>query len=332
MPAARATPASHTMLSTRLTERLDIEAPILCAPMAFATGGRLAAAVTEAGGLGLIGGGYGDPAFVEAEFRAAGNARVGCGFITWHLGDEAPALHAALAHRPAAMMLSFGDPRPHAEAIRAAGALLICQVQTLAHARLAREAGADVVVAQGAEAGGHGATRATMTLVPEVRDTLGPDALVLAAGGIADGRGLAAALALGADGVLMGSRFWASAEALSHPRHREAALAAGGDDTVRQRATDIARGYDWPREYTARVLNNAFVQRWEPQPEAHRAAAEAERAAYAAAVQAGDPNAAGVFVGEAAGLIYDAPSAREIVTRTVAEAEAVMRRAATLIR
>lgn len=320
------------MIATRLTERLGIEAPILCAPMAFATGGRLAAAVSEAGGLGLIGGGYGDPAFVEAEFRAAGNGRVGCGFITWHLGAEAPALHAALAHKPAAMMLSFGDPQPHAAAIREAGAVLICQVQTLAHARLAREAGAEIVVAQGAEAGGHGAVRATMTLVPEVRDALGPDMLVLAAGGIADGRGLAAALALGADGVLMGSRFWASAEALSHPRHREAAIAANGDATVRQRATDIARGYDWPSEFTARVLDNAFVQRWEHRPEAHRAAAEAERAAYGAAVQAGDPDAAGVFVGEAAGLIHDAPSAREIVARTVSEAESVLKRSAALVR
>ncbi|UOM32868.1 nitronate monooxygenase family protein [Acuticoccus sp. I52.16.1] len=319
------------MIRTRLTERLGIEAPILCAPMAFATGGALAAAVTGAGGLGLIGGGYADPAFVEAEFRAAGNARVGCGFITWRLAGNEAALHAALAHRPAAMMLSFGDPRPYAEAVREAGAVLICQVQTLAGARLAVEAGADIVVAQGAEAGGHGAVRATMTLVPEVRDALGADALLLAAGGIADGRGLAAALALGADGVLMGSRFWASAEALSHPRHRAAAVAASGDATVRQSATDIARGYDWPDGYTARVLDNAFVARWEGDPAAHRAAADAEREAYAAAVAAGDPDNVGVFVGEAAGLINDAPPAAEIVRRTVAEAEAILRRGGTLV-
>ncbi|RAI03069.1 oxidoreductase [Acuticoccus sediminis] len=319
------------MISTRLTGRLGIEAPILCAPMAFATGGRLAAAVTEAGGLGLIGGGYADPAFVEAEFRSAGNTRVGCGFITWRLDTDDRALHAALAHRPAAMMLSFGDPRPYVAAVREAGALLICQVQTRAGAVIAAEAGADIVVAQGSEAGGHGAVRGTMTLVPEVRDTLGTEMLLLAAGGIADGRGLAAALALGADGVLMGSRFWASAEALSHPRHHAAAIAASGDDTIRQRATDIARGYEWPSQYTARVLNNAFVSRWEGRPDEHRAAASAEREAYGAALAAGDPEAVGVFVGEAAGLISDAPTAGEIVRRTVAEAEAILRRGPTLV-
>lgn len=320
------------MIATRLTERLAIKAPILSAPMAFASGGRLAAAVTAAGGLGLIGGGYGDPGFVEAEFRAAGDARVGCGFITWRLDADRSALDTALAHRPAVMMLSFGDPRPYAEAIRASGALLICQVQTLAGAREARTAAADAIVAQGAEAGGHGAARATMTLVPEVRDALGEDTLLLAAGGIADGRGLAAALALGADGVLVGSRFWATEEALSHPRHREAAIAADGDGTVRQRATDIARLYDWPAPYTARVLDNAFVRRWEGAPDAHRASAAAEAQAYAEAFQAGDPDAAGVFVGEAAGLITDAPPAATVLSRMVDEAEVVLSSLPRLVR
>ncbi|MEM7694255.1 MAG: nitronate monooxygenase [Pseudomonadota bacterium] len=311
-------------LATRLTERLGLTAPILCAPMAFVTGGRLAAAVSAAGGLGLIGGGYGDTAFVEAAFREAGNARVGCGFITWRLAADPSALHAALAHAPSAVMLSFGDPAPFAPTIKAAGATLICQVQDRAGAEAAAAAGADVIVAQGAEAGGHGATRATMTLVPEVRDLLGSDALLVAAGGIADGRGLAAALALGADGVLMGSRFWAAAEALTHPRHQDAGVAATGDATVRQRATDIARGYDWPAPYTARVLRNAFVSRWEGDPAGHRAIADDARDAYTAGFAAGDTEDVGVFVGEAAGLIHDVAPAAEIVARTVAEAEAVL--------
>ena len=313
-------------MRTALTERLGIEVPILAAPMAFAAGGALAAAVSNAGGLGLIGGGYGDPDFVEAAFRDAGNARVGCGFITWRLDADRRALDLALAHRPAALMLSFGDPAPYADAVREAGAVLICQVQTVADARLAAEVGAEIIVAQGSEAGGHGASRATMTLVPEVRDALGAEALVVAAGGIADGRGLAAALALGADGVLMGSRFWACREALTHPRHKRAGIEARGDDTVRQRATDIARGYDWPQPYTARVLKNAFVERWEGNAEAHREVAAEQSDAYARAFQEGDPDAVGVFVGEAAGLIHDEPTAAEIVRRTVAEAEAVLSR------
>ena len=316
-------------MRTRLTDRLGIQHPIISAPMAFAAGGRLAKAVSEAGGLGLIGAGYGDEVWSEAQWRVAGNSQVGGGFITWSLQKQPRALDAMLAHRPVAVMLSFGDPAPFARAIRDAGVVLICQVQTVAHARAALDAGADILVAQGTEAGGHGAQRATMTLVPEVVDCASrenPNVIVLAAGGIADGRGLAAALALGAEGVVMGSRFWASREALSHPRHQAAALAAGGDDTVRQRATDIARGFDWPPEFTARVLNNAFVQTWEPQADHHRAVAAERREAYQAAATAGDPDQVGVWVGEATGLIHDAPAAADIIARTIKEAEAIMRR------
>jgi nitronate monooxygenase len=315
------------MLATRLTERLNIRHPILSAPMAFAAGGALAAAVTNAGGLGLIGGGYGDGPWLAREFQAAGNARIGCGFITWSMATNPALLTQALSHAPAVMMLSFGDPRPHAAEIKAAGSMLICQVQTLRHARDAIAAGADVIVAQGTEAGGHGALRATMTLVPEIGDLLraeAPDTLLVAAGGIADGRGLAAALALGADGVLMGSRFWAAREALTHPDHQGVALKSDGDQTIRQTATDIARGYDWPAEFTARVINNRFVQEWEHRPAAHRAAAEARRAAYQAKVASGDPDEVGVWVGEATGLIRDIAPAANIIDRTVDEAVAVI--------
>ncbi|MGA9315428.1 MAG: nitronate monooxygenase, partial [Solirubrobacteraceae bacterium] len=117
-------------LRTRVTERLGIEHPILGAPMAFAAGGRLAAAVTEAGGLGLIGGGYGNAEWVEREFAAAGNTRVGCGFITWSLARQPELLDRVLSHAPAALMLTFGDPAPFGPAIRRAGSVLICQVQT----------------------------------------------------------------------------------------------------------------------------------------------------------------------------------------------------------
>ena len=140
--------------------------------MAFAAGGALAAAVTRAGGLGLIGGGYGDLPWLEQQFALAGGERIGVGFITWSLARSPSLLSAALEHSPAAVMLSFGDPRPFADRIRAAGADLICQCQTLAHVRDAIEAGANVVVAQGSEAGGHGALRGTFSFVPEVADYL----------------------------------------------------------------------------------------------------------------------------------------------------------------
>ena len=321
-------------LETRLTERLGIRHPILSAPMAFAAGGALAAAVSRAGGLGLIGGGYGDADWLEREFMAAGNARVGCGFITWSLARRPELLEKVLERAPACVMLSFGDPRPFAPAIKAAGSLVVCQVQTLAHARDALDAGADVLVAQGAEAGGHGSLRSTLTLVPEVADLCArqaPDTLVLAAGGIADGRGLAAALMLGADGALMGSRFWASREALVPEGFHRAALAAEGDATLRTRAVDVLRQLEWPREFTARVLRNRFTERWHGHEDALSAVAVEEGPRYGRAFEAGDAEHGGVFVGEAVGLMHDVPAAGEIVERTVAEAAARLQAGARLV-
>ncbi len=310
-------------LHTRLTEQLGIVHPILSAPMALAGGGALAAAVTRAGGLGLIGGGYGDADWLGAQFLAAGNEAVGCGFITWSLARQPELLEQALSHRPRAIMLSFGDPRHFAPAIAAAGARLICQCQTLQHVREALEAGASIIVAQGAEAGGHGQSRATMTLVPEVADHLAkasPDTLLVAAGGIADGRGLAAALMLGADGVLVGTRLWASREALTHARHQQAAIEADGDASIRTSVPDVARRLDWPRPFTARVANNAYIRRWQGHEAELHAAADIEAPRYREAFMAGDPDNAGVFFGEAAGLIHDVPPAGEIITRMVSEA------------
>src|SRR5690606_15081297 len=119
----------------RLTEKLGIEHPIISAPMAFAAGGKLAAAVTAGGGLGLIGGGYGEAEWLEREFAAAGNARVGCGFITWSLAKRPELLEPVLARSPAALMLSFGAPAPFAARIKDAGIVLICQIQNMEHAR-----------------------------------------------------------------------------------------------------------------------------------------------------------------------------------------------------
>ena len=137
---------------------------------------------------------------------------LGVGFITWSMARRPKLLDMVLERRPPAVMLSFGDVRPHADKIKSVGSLLICQVQTLEQAKDAVANGADVLVAQGAEAGGHGISRSTFPFVPAVVDDA-PDTPVAAAGGIADGRGLAAALMLGADGVLVGTRFYASHEA-----------------------------------------------------------------------------------------------------------------------
>ncbi len=239
---------------TRLTEFFEIEHPILLAPMAMVSGGRLAAAVTAAGGLGLIGGGYGDAEWLRSEIGQSEGARVGYGFITWSLARNPGLLDMVLAEQPATIMLSFGELRPFADPVRAAGVPLIAQVQTLDQARQALDVGAEIVAAQGAEAGGHGmSVRSTFTLVPEVVDLVAdraPQTLVLAAGGVADGRGLAAALALGADGVLVGTRFWAAPEALVSPRAQQRAVQAGGDDTFRTQVMTLCGSWIGRRNTT----------------------------------------------------------------------------------
>ena len=316
-------------ISSRLTERLGIAHPIISAPMAFAAGGALAAAVSRAGGLGLIGGGYGDDTWLEDQFLLAGGAPVGVGFITWSLRKSPVLLTTTLRHRPRAVMLSFGDPRPFVDEIRAAGAALICQCQNLDHVWDAIDVGADVIVAQGAEAGGHGSARGTMTFVPEAADLIreqeAPSVLV-AAGGIADGRGLAAALMLGAEGVLVGTRFWATQEALVPPRHHDAILAAGGDATVRTQVVDIARQLPWPVGFSARVLRNAFVERWHGREDELRRHVDSVGPRYREAFNAGDPDETGVWFGETAGLIGEIKSAGAIVEEMAAQAAELLDR------
>jgi nitronate monooxygenase len=318
------------MIPTALTELLEIEHPVLCAPMGGVTGGRLAAAVSRAGGLGLIGGGYGDADWLETEFAAAGNARVGCGFITWSLARQPALLDRALNHAPAAMMLSFGDPTPFAPCILAAGAKLMCQVQTLDQAKAAMDVGAHAIVAQGSEAGGHGAGRGTMALVPAVVDAVAPTP-VIAAGGIADGRGIAASLMLGAQGVLIGTRFFTTPEALGHDAARARIVSAGGDDTLRTTVFDTVRGLDWPARYTGRAIGNAFSARWHGDEKGLGTDLSAAQQAYAASNDVGDVETAAVFAGECIDLIESVEPAGDLVARIVADAEEILRaRTATL--
>ena len=292
--------------------------------MGGVSGGRLAAAVSNAGGLGLLGGGYGDPAWMRNELSVvkAETARPwGVGLITWHATNEIVEL--ALSYEPHAFMLSFGDPRPYAPAIKAAGCALICQVQDVEDARSAKAAGADFIIAQGTEAGGHGASRATLPLVPAVVDTVAPTP-VLAAGGIVDGRGLAAALMLGAQGVLMGTRFYAANEALGHQRVKEYIIAAKGSDTRRTRVFDIVREYEWPEPYTGRALRNAFLERWDGREEELVAALDTEIPNFQAAVEAGDVDTAMVWASEAIDLISEVAPADELVKRISTEAESCL--------
>jgi nitronate monooxygenase len=204
-------------------------------------------------------------------------------------------------------------------------ALLIIQVTDLAEARQAAELGADVIVAQGTEAGGHGGGRGTLPFVPAVVDLVGPTP-VLAAGGIADGRGVAAALALGAAGALVGTRFQASAEALVDPAVAKAIVDGSGEDTERTRVLDVARGAKWPERYPGRALRNDFLDQWRGK-EAELARDDNARARFREAADRGDLSAAPVWASEAIDLITGVAPAADLVGQLAAEAETALARA-----
>ncbi|UGY14988.1 NAD(P)H-dependent flavin oxidoreductase [Bradyrhizobium septentrionale] len=310
-------------ISTELTARLGITHPILLAPMAMITGSRLVRAVSDAGGFGILGGGYGDKTWLEAEAATLRrfDRPFGIGFITWSLARQPELIDIALDAKPRAVMLSFGDPAPFAPKIKAAGALLICQVQSEEMAQQALDCGADILIAQGAEAGGHGASRTTLDIVPAIIDFAAGRVPVVAAGGIADGRGVAAMMMLGASGVLMGTRFYASIEADAPEQAKQLICAAKSGETVRGVVFDWSRKLMWPAPFTARSLANDHLRRWSGREIELMQRADEIAAEYAAARAVGNFDIAAVFAGESVGLIHDIVPAAEIVGRIVTEAE-----------
>lgn len=322
---------SSMALRTALTTMLGIDHPVVLAPMGGVAGGTLAAAVSEAGGLGLIGAGRGDLNWLDRECtlaRAATSKPWGIGFLSWGISPRT--IDAAITQSPAAIMLSFGDPGPFADAVLSAGIPLMVQVTTMDEARRALEVGANVVVAQGAEAGGHGGGRGTLPFVPAVVDLAGATP-VLAAGGIADGRGLAAALVLGAAGAMIGTRFEATNEALLDPAELKAIIGAQAADTVRGRILDIASGADWPARYGARTLRNAFTDAWQGRESALESDEEA-LAEFRAATARGDLDFLPIWAGEAVDLISELDSASVLVARIITEAERAITATADAVR
>jgi nitronate monooxygenase len=297
-------------LSTAFTEMFSVRHPIVLAPMGGSAGGALAAAVSNGG----------NRRWLERELPVvtAGTGQPwGVGFQSW--AADLGTVEYALGWQPRAVMLSFGDPRPFVAAVRAAGAALIIQVTDLDEARQAVDAGADVIVAQGTEAGGHGARRGRSTLpfVPLVVDLAAP-VPVLAAGGIADGRGVAAALALGAAGALIGTRFQATPEAI---------LSGRGEDTERSAVLDIARGSPWPARYTGRTLGHPFLDRWRDRDDELAADAGAQQS-YQEGVARGVLTPLPVWASQAVDLINELTPAAILVGGLAAQAEEALARAA----
>jgi nitronate monooxygenase len=310
--------------STAFTEMLGVRCPIALAPMGGTAGGALAAAVSTAGGLGMLGAGSGDPQWLAREvsiLKGRTDRPWGIGFLTWAI--DAQAVAGAVEHNPRAVMFSFGDPSPYTETVRQAGATLIIQVTDLEEARRAADLGAGIIVAQGTEAGGHGARRGRSTLpfVPVVADLVHPTP-VLAAGGIADGRGIAAALALGAAGAVIGTRFQATAESLADPVVVRAIVDGHGQDTERNGILDVVRGSRWPWAYTARTLGHPHLERWRGR-EDEAATDPQARLDYQEDLARGAIPRLPVWAGEAVDLVNDLPSAADLVdtlTRQAAEA------------
>ncbi len=315
------------MLCTALTDLLDLDVPVIGAPMAGVSGGRLAAAVSAGGGLGMIGvGGAGEPGAIirEAEQAQVGGRPFGIGLMAWVLERRPEQFDAAVAAGPALVSVSFGECAPWVARLRETGILVATQVADVEAARAAAQEGVDLIVARGAEGGGHGEDAVgTLPLLQGVLDAV--EVPVVAAGGIATGRGLAAVLAAGAAGAWVGSALLTCPEAANDPAARARVLAARETDTVYGRVFDIAQGLGWPLEYGGRALTNSFTDRWIGH-EAELAEDPAAREQLLAARQAADYDTAYVYAGQAVGLVTDERPAAVVVKDLAAGAESLLRR------
>jgi nitronate monooxygenase len=280
----------------------------------------------------MIGGALRSPDGLRSELGVANglsDRRIGVGFIS-HLPEANELTSVALQCGVTIIAHSFADPTPFVAPIHDTGALLICQVRTVAEAERAAAAGADIVVAQGTEAGGHTGRISTLPLVPAVVDAVAPMP-VIAAGGICDARGMAAALMLGADGVWMGTRFEATPEATVTPAFREQLVAAGTDDTLLTTTFDLALKQDWPEGIAMRVLRNRFTDAWHGRENEVRAwrqeqSDEYRTTGFFSRTEGATP------AGESVGVIKNVEPAGRIVERLMAETAALLRgRASALL-
>src|SRR5262245_686089 len=287
------------MIRTPVCDLLDIEHPIALGGMGSVYSPELVAAVSSAGGLGAMGCHYMNPEQIRAgtaAIRERTNKGFGLNFLLFDVKEEGFA--AGLDLRPAVMAFAWPRPEQKLEPFIARAHDAGCKVTFMAggvpEAVRAAEAGADVIIAQGTEGGGHVGWQASLALVPMVVDAVAPIP-VLAAGGIADGRGLAAALALGADGVLLGTRFLASQESPLHPNFKQAIVESDGHDTLLSEIPDLAAGLVWPGAMS-RSRRNRFIERWAGREWALRQRRVEAKAALQAARKGGD-----VQIGRGAG-------------------------------
>jgi nitronate monooxygenase len=325
-------------LATPLCRRLGIAHPIVQAPMGGSVGPALAAAVAQAGGLGMLALSWSDLASARdqiRETRRRTSRPFGVNLVLDSPQDDRLAI--VLDEGVRIVSLFWGDPGPYIARVHERGGIVLHTVGSADEARRSVSLGVDAIVAQGWEAGGHvWGEVATFALVPAVADAVAP-VPVIAAGGIADGRGLAAVLALGAQAAWIGTRFLCAEESEAHPRYRELILAAAESSTVHTKLFDVG----WP-DAAHRVIRNATHDAWEAagRPASGARPGEGETVARAADGEAiprysadapkagmtGDLDAMCLYAGQGVGLVRDIRPAAAIVAAIVAEAESVLRR------
>ncbi len=317
------------MLRTRFTGLLNLDYPVMSAPMSNHSGGELAAAVSLAGGLGTFGGSNGfGPAWLKQQIefiRTQTDRPFGIGFITHLIESNPENFEIALAERPPVVIFSFADPRPWLGRAQDAGAVTICQVQSPEAALAALDAGAEVLLAQGNEAGGHTGEMNLLPLLVELVERF-PHIPVLAAGGITSGRALAGVLAAGGEGASLGTALLATPEAVEVPQaFKEQILLSGGQDTVFTRFYDLLGDNPWPDGIAGRVYRNRLVRQWHGRDEEIMARREELASDVAEARARHDPEIATVYMGQGAGQVHAIQPADEVIKNICQGAEGILR-------
>jgi NAD(P)H-dependent flavin oxidoreductase YrpB (nitropropane dioxygenase family) len=317
------------MIHTRICDLLGIDHPIVLGGMGTATTAPLVAAVSNAGGFGTLGTSAFDAATLDAEIgsiRERTEKPYGINHLLFQIKEDMFAV--TLRAKPAVVAFAWArkdqNLRDYFQRAHDSGAKVMHMAGEVPEALRAADAGADVLVAQGTEAGGHVSWMASLPLLPMMVKAVAP-LPVLCAGGIADGRGLAAALALGAEGVLLGTRFMATPEAPIHAKFKRAIVESDGHDTVLTEIPDLATQRVWPGAMS-RAKRNKFIERWAGREWALRQDAGEVGKQAAAARASGDVDNASISYGQDAGLIDSIKSVKEIVQDIVAEAEEIMKR------
>jgi enoyl-[acyl-carrier protein] reductase II len=317
------------VLRTPVCDVLGIEVPIMQAAIWPATSPQLVAAVSDAGGLGSVGSVFESAESVERQIsrvRELTSRPFAVNHVVPLLDEEA--FKVTLEAEPAVISLALGDPGDLVERAHAAGAKVVHQVHTAAQARRVAELAVDAIIAQGSEAGGQGMALGVgaMALIPQVVDAVAPIP-VLAAGAVADGRGLAAALVLGAQGANVGTRFLASEEASADESWKRTILATESEDVVRFEVWKeiFPPASEGAYETAPRVMRTSFVEEWQRRPEAARREAERLRGELMSVVRERRVHELVPFTGQTAGMIDAVLPAGEIVRGMVSEAEEALR-------